>query len=285
MRVAISGGTGFIGTRLARALLDRGDEVTLLVRAETNRAGIDSRAKTVAIDSMPDVDAIVNLAGAGVMDERWTDERKRVLRDSRIETTRRLAERSNARVFVSASAIGYYGLRTDDAELDESSPAADDFLARLCVDWEAAAREARGRVAIARIGIVLGKGGGALQRMVPMFRRFAGGPIGSGKQWWSWIHVDDLSRAILFAIDGELEGPFNATAPTPATMNDVAAELGRALRRPHVMRAPAIALRAALGERAEVLLTGQRVIPMRLLGAGFQFRWPELRGAIERASQ
>ncbi|HEY1958645.1 MAG TPA: TIGR01777 family oxidoreductase [Polyangiaceae bacterium] len=283
MRVAISGGTGFVGSHLSRALLDRGDEVTLLVRAETNRAHIDARAKTATIESLPDVDAIVNLAGAGVMDQRWTEARLRVLRASRVETTRALAERSKARVFVSASAVGYYGMRTDDADLDESSPPGDDVLARMCVDWEAAARGASGRVAIARIGIVLGKDGGALARMVPMFRRFAGGPLGSGKQWWSWIHVGDLVRALLFALDQNLEGPFNATAPAPATMNDVASELGRALHRPAVARAPAFAMRLALGERADVLLTGQRAIPMRLLGAGFQFRYPELRAAIEAA--
>lgn len=202
-----------MGTHLARALLDRGDEVTVLVHSSS--AGIDPRAKTAPLAAPPACDAIVNLAGAGVMDERWTDERVRVLRSSRIDVTRALAA-AGARVFVSASAVGYYGMRSDDAELDESAPPGDDVLARLCVDWEAAAREARGRVAIARIGIVLGSGGGALAQMVPMFRRFAGGPLGSGKQWWSWIHVDDLVRALVFALDTPaLDGPSTRPPPRP----------------------------------------------------------------------
>ncbi len=299
MRIAISGGTGFVGTRVAAALLDRGDEVTLLVRESTNRARIDERAKAVATGApLAGIDGVVNLAGAGIMDERWTEERKRVLRSSRIDTTRALAAAAkDARVFVSASAVGYYGMRLagsaaggtaqtqdDDAELDESAPPGDDFLARLCADWEEAARAARGRVAIARIGIVLGKDGGALARMVPLFRRFAGGPLGSGKQWWSWIHVDDLVRALLFALDEEtLEGPFNATATAPARMNDVVRELGRALHRPAAVPAPAFAIRLALGERAEVLLTGQRVLPKKLLAAGFELRYPELAQAIAAA--
>jgi uncharacterized protein (TIGR01777 family) len=225
----------------------------------------------------------VNLAGAGVLDERWTEKRLALVRGSRIETTRALAAAAkDARVFVSASAVGYYGMHRDDAELDESSPPGDDVLARICVDWENEARKARGRVAIPRIGIVLGAGGGALSRMIPMFRRFVGGPIGSGKQWWSWIHVDDLVRAILFAIDSpSLEGPFNATAPSPATMNDVARELGKALHRPYAMRAPEFALRVAMGEAADVLLTGQRVLPKKLLAAGFSFEHTTLREAIE----
>ena len=287
MRVAISGATGFVGSHLVPTLLERGDDVTVLVRGATDTARIDRRARTAKTDAagvVEEADAVVNLAGAGVMDEAWSDARLALLRSSRVDTTRALAERAkSARVFVSASAIGYYGMRTDDDELDESTPPGDDELARICVEWERVARPSC-RVAIARIGIVLGADGGALARMVPMFRRFVGGPMGSGKQWWSWIHVDDLVSAILFAIDTPaIDGPFNATAPNPARMDDVARELGAALHRPHAMRAPAFALRMALGKRADVLLTGQRVLPKKLLARGFAFRYAELRPAIEKA--
>jgi len=287
MHVAISGASGFVGSHLSRALRERGDEITTLVRPEWNVDLVKVRGRKASVGApgaLDGVDAVVNLAGAGVMDARWTPQRLALVRSSRVETTRKLASAArDLRVFVSASAIGYYGMRTDDAELDESSPPGDDVLARICVDWEAAAR-ASCRVAIARIGIVLGPGGGALARMIPMFRRFVGGPLGSGKQWWSWIHVDDLVRALLFAIDTPaLDGPFDATAPAPARMDDVARELGAALHRPHALRTPAFALRAALGARAEVLLTGQRVLPKKLLALGFEFRHPALAGAI-RAS-
>ncbi len=267
------------------ALLDRGDDVTVLVRPSTDASRVDSRAKRAeaSAESLAGVEAVVNLAGAGVLDERWTERRLALVRSSRVDTTKRLASLAkDAQAFVSASAVGIYGMRRDDVELDESSPLGEDALARICVDWESAAKEARGRVAIARIGIVLGKGGGALERMVPMFRRFVGGPLGSGEQWLSWIQMVDVVRALLLAIDdARLEGPFNVTAPAPATMNELARELGRALHRPHAMRVPEIALRVALGEAANVLLTGQRVLPKKLLAAGFSFRYPDLTNALQ----
>ena len=287
MKVAISGGTGFVGTHLVPALLARGDEVTLLVRPQTNLSRVDPRVKrgTIDVATLRGQEAIVNLAGAGVMDERWTPERLDVLRESRIATTRNLVEHAkDARVFVSASAVGYYGMRTDDDEIDESAPPGDDVLARICVDWENEARKSTARVAMARIGIVLGRGGGALARLVPMFRRFVGGPLGSGKQWWPWIHVDDVVGSILFAIDhDDFSGPFNATAPNPVTMNALAKTLGEVLHRPSFMRAPAPALRLALGDSAEVLLTGQRALPKKLLAAGYEFKHADLREAIETA--
>jgi uncharacterized protein (TIGR01777 family) len=285
MKVAISGGTGFIGTHLVPALLSRGDEVTLLVRSQTDLSRIDARVKRGAIDdaTLRGVDAIVNLAGAGVMDERWTPERVKLLHDSRTTTTRNLVEHGkDARVFVSASAVGYYGMRKDDAEIDESTSAGDDVLARICVDWEHEASNATCRVAMARIGIVLGREGGALARLVPVFRRFVGGPLGHGKQWWPWIHVDDVVGSILFAIDhDDFSGPYNCTAPNPVTMNELAKTLGEVLHRPSAMRAPAFALRLALGDSAEVILTGQRALPKKLLAAGFAFTHTSLKSAIE----
>jgi hypothetical protein len=288
MRVIVTGGTGFIGTKVTAALLDRGDEVTLLVRPETDLSRVDGRAQTTSeMGAAASADAVVNLAGAGVLDKRWSDARLRVIHDSRVSTTTALARAaSSVRVFVSASAVGYYGMRTDDAVLDESSPPGDDPLARICVDWEEATHHVRAgcRVAIARIGIVLGSDGGALARLVPMYRRFMGGPIGSGKQWWSWVHVRDVVSALLFAIDTpSLEGAFNATAETPATMDEVSRTLAKVLGRPNALRVPAFVLRAALGEAASVLLTGQRALPKKLLASGFRFQFSNLEDAI-RAS-
>ena len=287
MKVAISGGTGFVGTHLVPALLARGDDVTLLVRPRSDLSRVDSRVKRGAIDAdtLRGVEAIVNLAGAGVMDERWTPARLEVLRKSRVDTTRALVEHAkDARVFVSASAVGYYGTKRGDEELDEDAPPGDDALARICVEWEAEAKKAACRVAMARIGIVLGKDGGALARIVPVFRRFVGGPLGSGRQQWPWIHVDDVVASMLFAIDhDDFSGPYNATAPNPVTMNELAKTLGEVLHRPSFVRAPEFALRTALGDSAEVLLTGQRAVPKKLLAAGFQFQHASLRDALARS--
>jgi uncharacterized protein len=268
MDVVVSGGTGFVGSHLVPALRARGDVVTVLARGDVAPAR--------------KADAVVNLSGAGVLDERWSPARLKVIRDSRVETTHALvAAATSARVIVNASAVGYYGMRTDDAELDESSPPGEDVLARICVDWEAATKGARCRVAIARFGIVVGLGGGALARIVPMYRRFIGGPIGSGKQWWSWVHVDDVVSAILLALDTEaFAGPFNVTAERPARMDEVSSTLARVLHRPNALRVPAFALRAAIGPGAEALLTGQCVIPKKLLAAGFAFQHRDLESSL-----
>ncbi len=280
-RIVLTGGTGFIGAALTAALRARGDEVVVVSRrGPVTWDGVE--------DAVARADAVVHLAGEPIADARWTPERLERIRSSRVDTTRRLAAalalRPQAKVFVSGSAVGIYGMRLDDVLCDESTPAGDDVIARIGVDWEAAAapaREAGVRVTHPRIGIVLGHGG-ALAKMRKPFELFAGGPIGTGRQWLSWIHVSDVVRALVFAIDRDaLTGPFNCVAPAPATMNDFARCLGKALGRPSFFRVPAIALRAALGDGvAELLLTGQRVVPRKLLEAGFQFEFPGLDEAL-----
>jgi uncharacterized protein len=280
-RILLTGGTGFIGAALSAALKARGDEVvTVSRRGPVTWDGVE--------EEVARADVVVHLAGEPIADERWTPQRLERIRSSRVDTTRRLATalatRPHARVFISGSAVGIYGMRLDDVVCDESTPAGDDLLARICVEWEAAAapaREAGVRVVHPRVGIVLGRGG-ALAKMRKPFELFAGGPIGTGRQWLSWIHLSDVVRALVFAIDREsLSGPFNCVAPAPATMNDFARALGKALGRPSFFRVPAIALRAALGDGvAELLLTGQRAVPRKLLEAGFQFEFPALDEAL-----
>lgn len=296
MKVLITGGTGFVGRELCELLVGRGDDVVVLTRGASRASG---RVRFVAFDGpwqreLDDSDAVVNLAGAPIFEGRWTERRREELVSSRVGLTRTLAAAlgqaaSRKRVLVSGSAVGYYGMREGDRLLDERSPAGDDFLAGLCVAWEAAAREAeapRTRVAIARVGIVLGRGGGALSKMVPAFRAFVGGPLGSGHQYMSWIHLRDAARALLFAVDREsLTGPFNVTAPAPATMNDLSAELARALRRPSLFRVPGAALRLALGQSADALLTGQRALPRALADSGFSFVFPDLGSALADATR
>lgn len=297
MHIFITGGTGFIGGALVRGLVERGDRCVVLSRSGGNPWGGDG-VRVVRGDptgrggwygDLAACDAVVNLAGARIVDpaHRWTDTRKAVLRNSRVETANRVVEaiREAPRppaVLVSASAIGYYGPRGNDV-VDETDPAGTDFLAGLCTEWETAALEAAAatRVTILRGGLALGADGGVLASLLPLFRLGLGGPWGDGTQWWSWIHVEDQVRLIQFAIDHELPGAVNATAPHPVTVNGFAMALGDALRRPALARAPAFALRLMLGEAADALLHLQRVVPRRALEAGFEFRYPELAGALE----
>ncbi len=297
MRVVVTGGTGFIGRPLVAALLSRRDEVTVLTR-DAVRARAELPPAVEALEwSAPnawkarvhEAGAVVNLAGEGVADARWTPERIERIRASRVEATSALAEviarAPRKPAWVSGSAVGIYGMRKDDSVLDEQAPPADDVLAEVCAAWEAAtlpAKRAGARVAIARTGIVLGLGGGALARMLPAFKAFAGGPLGDGAQWLSWIHIDDAVRGLLFAVDNAaLDGPFNLTAPKPVTMNDFARALATAIHRPCMMRVPGVALKIALGEGlAETVLTGQRVVPARLERAGFTFQHESVADAL-----
>jgi uncharacterized protein len=295
--ILVTGGTGFIGRHLVTRLVERGDRVVILSR-RPDPAQAPPGAEVAAwqpealgpwTEALAGADALVNLAGEPVMGGRWTEAKRRRIYDSRVVSTRRLVEAmgrlpSRPRVMLSASATGYYGGRPADEVIEEGASHGDDFLARVTTDWEAAARgaEALGvRVVMPRVGIVLGADGGVLRTMMPAFRLFAGGPIGSGEQVVPWVHVDDLIGMFVWAIDDErVSGPLNATAPHPVTMNDFAAGVGRALGRPSRLRVPAFALQAALGEASYPMLTGQRVIPRKALDLGFTFQHPALEGAL-----
>jgi uncharacterized protein (TIGR01777 family) len=272
MRVFVAGASGLIGTHLARALRDRGDEVVPLPRFGTAPWSVES------------ADAVVNLAGASVAGRRWTARYKKEIEDSRVLSTRALVEAiaqaaRKPRVLVNASAVGYYGGRGDEA-LDESSGPGADFLANVVQKWEAEAQRASVRSVQVRTGIVLSARGGALEKMVPPFKAFVGGPIGSGKQWFPWIHIADEVAAILWCIDRDLTGPVNLVAPGIVTMKQFAAALGRALGRPSWAPVPAAPLRLLLGELAESLLDGQRVQPRKLLESGFRFRFVDVDSAL-----
>ncbi|MBV8498256.1 MAG: TIGR01777 family oxidoreductase [Candidatus Eremiobacteraeota bacterium] len=275
MRLLLLGGSGFVGRHLSEALRERGDTVTLA----------SLRDPAEAARAAASCEAIVNLAGEPIA-QRWTAALKRRIEESRVAMPRRFLElvAQNSRqgsVYVSASAIGYYG--TSETEtFDEQSPPGHDFLARVCAAWEGEARAAAGlgmRVAIVRNGITLGTDGGALRKILPPFRAGAGGRVGSGRQWFSWIHITDAVGIYLMAID-RVEGALNACAPAPVTNAEFTAELGSALHRPAMLPVPTLALRALLGEGTDMLLKGQRVLPRRTEQLGYRFRFPELRAAL-----
>jgi uncharacterized protein (TIGR01777 family) len=275
MRVTILGASGFIGRHLGAALQQRGDTVVATSLRDPVAAAVASGGS----------DAVVNLAGASVS-ARWTAAHKREIARSRIDLPRAyLAALANVadqpRAYVSASAVGYYGT-SRTATFTETSPPGDDFLARTCVAWEATADAARAlgmRVAAIRTGLVLGSDGGALRALLPVFRAGLGGVVASGEQWYSWIHLDDLIGIYLHALDG-VEGVLDATAPQPVTNRQFTRTLGRALHRPTLFPVPAFALGLLLGEGAEIVTEGQRVVPERTLATGYVFRYPELDGAL-----
>ena len=284
MRIAVTGSTGLIGTALVAELSAAGHQVVRLVRRPPTGPGEvcwDPPSGAVDLAGLAGVEAVVNLAGAGIGDRRWTAARKREIRDSRVLGTRTLVralDRLSPRptVLVSGSAVGYYGAR-DATELTEDAEGGEGFLPDVVRAWEAEALRAGDlgcRVALARTGLVLARSGGAAARLLPLIRLGLGGPLGSGRQWWSWITLADEVAALRLLVEGDLSGPVNLTAPQPLPNAEVVRALGAAAGRPTLLRAPGIALRLALGELAEDILTGQRVIPARLLGAGFRFRHP-----------
>lgn len=299
MDIVVTGATGFIGSALCARLGRDGHRVTALVR-DPARAGARLGASLACVALADELavgaalarcEAVVNLAGEPILDKRWSAARKQVLLESRRVVTERLVAHLARRapssvVLVSASAVGYYG-DGGERELDERAAAGSDFAAQLCHAWEAAARAAEphvARVVLARLGIVLGAGGGALATMMPLFSRGLGGRVGSGEQWVPWIHLDDAVAALLHALtDARLRGPVNVVAPTPVRNRELAAELGRALGRSARLPTPALALRAALGERASLLLGSQRAVPRALEATGFAFRHRTLPAALAAA--
>jgi uncharacterized protein len=297
MRFFMTGGTGFVGSYLAERLVQRGHAITILTRSSRPRP--DSQPAVTFIQGDPNIpghwmqlvpehDVVINLAGASIF-VRWTEENKKIIRNSRVFTTRHLVEALAAaperqtKLLLSTSAIGYYGDRGDE-ELTEESPPGDDFLAGLAQEWEAEALEAQKlglRVAITRFGIVLGRGGGILGKLVPVFKSFVGGPVGSGKQWFSWIDQSDQLRAFVFVLEHHsLDGPINFTAPQPVRNAELAKALGKVLNRPSYLPAPAFMVKLAMGEFADTVLGGQKVLPGKLQSAGFTFDFPDIDTAL-----
>ena len=297
MRVLIAGGTGLIGSALSRLLLDQGHQVVILSRRSQSDPAFEG-AEQVTWDSrttgpwaaeVSRADAVVNLAGENIGGKRWTAAHKERVRLSRVQAGNVLVEaiRQSARkpaVVIQSSAIGYYG-PSDDRVLKEDAPPGRDYMAQICQDWEGATRpvETLGiRRSVIRTGIVLSLDGGAFPRMALPFRLFAGGPLGNGRQWLSWIHLKDEVEAIAFLIQNDsARGIFNLTAPEPLTNADFGRILGKMIHRPYWMPAPAFALKLVLGEMSTLVLDGQRVVPERLVALGYKFRFPKAKEALE----
>lgn len=294
MKLLITGASGFIGTALIRQLLVAGHEVIGLSRTpERLQKKFSGQIRAInqltEVDASENIEAIINLAGEPILDKRWSAARKQLLYASRLDTTAALIELikrldSVPQLLISGSAVGFYGSHPGDRMLDERSEGRPGFTHKLCADWENKALEAQAlgvRVCLLRTGVVLGDGG-ALQRMLLPFRLALGGPIGRGDQWFSWIHLDDLLAIIQFLLAHEvLTGAFNATAPEPVTNAAFTRALGRALHRPTLLPMPEFVLRLLLGEGAELLCEGQRVVPARLLEAGFEFSYPDIDLALQ----
>jgi len=297
MKILITGGTGFVGTQLTTRLIQEGNEVTILTRSrkgtEKVTPGIlylqgDPTQKGPWQEAIQSHDAVINLAGASIF-AKWTEEYKKAIRESRVSTTRNIVEGMPSHppkpfTLFSTSAVGYYGFCGDE-ELTEESPHGEDFLARMAVEWEGEALKAKdkgARVVITRFGIVLGEKGGALSQMIPLFKKYIGGPIGSGRQWFSWVHINDLAEAFAFLMKHpEISGPVNLCAPNPVRNKDLAKALGKVLNRPSFMPAPGFLVKLVLGEFGSVILEGQRVIPRMLLQNGFVFKYPDIYTALQ----
>ncbi len=302
MKVLVTGASGFVGRRVVAQLLSQKHEVVVLTRNLAKAAIVlGSQCKYVQWmdnDTLPPaeafngVDSVINLMGENIGGKRWDEAQKKKIYDSRIHSTRNLIEAMAAlskkpKALISASAIGIYGSRGDEV-LDESASSGSDFLAGVCKDWEAEAKKAEAlkmRVVLMRTGVVLGKGGGALTKMLPIFKLGLGGRLGSGKQYMSWIHVDDLAAMyVQAATDETMSGAFNATSPYPATNEEFTKALGKRLKRPTIFPAPEFAIKKALGEMSTIVLDGQKVIPTKFKDKKFQFKSATLEKTLKETA-
>lgn len=298
MRVVIAGGSGFLGSSLTDRLAGEGHEVVVLSRGREPAGATNVRFAnwTPNGDTGPwakeleQADAVINLSGAGIADKRWSEARKRLIADSRILSTRSIAKAFGAiarrpAVMIQGSGAGYYGSYDNGPTCDESSPPGTDFLGKLCVRWEAEAlpvSELGVRLTFVRTSPVISKQGGALPKMMPPFKMFVGGPLGSGRQVMPWIHLDDWIGIVMWTLgNGSVSGPLNLVTPQPITNAEFSRALGRALHRPSWLHAPAFALRIVVGEMADVaLLKGCRILPKRVMELGYRFRYPDINDAL-----
>lgn len=295
MKYFITGGTGYVGTALSDTLIKNGNEVIAVGRSPLHKLQGQSNFTYISADTttpgswqdpIKDTDIIVNLAGVNIF-RVWTEKNKKQIYDSRIRTTENIIDaihENNPPTLLSTSAAGFYGDRYDN-ELDESEPPGNDFLATVCVDWEQRAlkaKEKNARVVLMRFGVVLGKNGGALSKMALPFKFFLGGPLGNGRQFFPWIHLDDLIQAIFHITSHpDIKGPVNFTAPTPVRQKDFAKTLGKVLRRPSFLPAPEIFVKGLMGELGESFLNSQCAKPSKLLANNFEFNFPEIKKALE----
>ncbi|MER2078784.1 TIGR01777 family oxidoreductase [Psychrobacillus psychrotolerans] len=293
MKIAITGGTGFVGSELTELLLQKGHDVYILSRSKQGTEHGITYVPWLSENANPEkqlegIDAFVNLAGESINNGRWTEVQKQKIYDSRMQTTDELLRildllTVKPKVLVNASAIGIYPASTSTRYTEKSNEVGTDFLARTVRDWELKAKSAEElqiRVAYGRFGIILGKSEGALPLMALPYKLFVGGPIGTGDNWMSWVHVKDVASALLFAIEQPINGPFNITAPHAKKMNDFGKTLATVLKRPHYFPVPSFALKFALGEKSQLVIEGQHVIPQVLLDEGYTFHFPNLESAL-----
>lgn len=296
MRILITGGTGFVGKRLCKRLLDGGHQLTVFSRQPARvkalcGESVEAISDLQHIRSDSEFDAVINLAGEPIAEQRWTAERKAVLLESRLATTRQLVDAmgrmdKRPKCLISASAIGFYGDQ-GNAEVDEHSTPNEDFAHQLCAQWEQMALQAEVlgvRVCVTRIGLVVGRDGGFVSKMLLPFKLGLGGRFGSGEQWMSWVHRDDLIGLMLWLLEHEeCRGVYNATAPNPVTNGDFTKTLAGLLGRPALLPMPALIAKLIFGEMASLFLTGQKVLPKRITEAGYQYQYPELSTALQEA--